>query len=176
MEKTLTFIAISIVSILTFASIVSGQNNQNEQRNSPLVERFEKAIKTKEKRFTQHNIAKSERQLNRISSGIVWRFGENGVECEILEFDSEKEAIDYLYRGYINNLKDTSSDGRSKLTNLGDEAYITPNMYKKGNKTASLLVRKGNVLINMFASDQILGKRFAKYFVREIEKRDKGEP
>mgnify|MGYP001201329993 CR=1 FL=1 len=168
------FVFLSII-IIVFSLTICGQNN-NEKKNSPLVERFEKAIKAKEKKFTQHNIEKTTRRSNRNNSTIVWRFGEAGIESSFLEFDSEKEAVSYLYNVYINNVWDPSSNGRSKLLNLGDEAYITPNIYNKGNNSATLLVRKGNVLLNIFASDQILAKRFAKYFVREIEKRDRGEP
>ena len=59
----------------------------------------------------------------------------------------------------------------TKLAKLGDEAYI-----ELDSSSAKIKLRKGNVVIKVSATNQILAKRFAKYFVREIEKRDKGEP
>jgi hypothetical protein len=161
---------IVIVSIMVMA-----QNN-NDKKHSPLVQRIEKAIKAKEKKFSQFDVTKGEKRNNSLHSTVVWKLGEAGVDVNFIEFNTEKEAVDYLYNNFINNRFDMANIGRSKLTNLGDEAFITSAMYNKGSKTVSMLIRKGGVLITMTASNTILGKRFAKYFVREIEKRDRGEP
>ena len=163
------------IAIVVFSIMATAQSN-NDKKHSPLVQRIEKAIKAKEKRFSQFDITKGEKRNNVFRSKIIWRFGEAGVEVNFIEFSSAKEATDYLNINYINSSLDMASYGRSKLMNLGDEAYITPSMYNKDNKTVSMLVRKGSVLITMNASDAILGKRFGRYFVREIEKLDRGEP
>ena len=113
-KRFISFGTISIISILTIVVVVFGQNNNNFRKNSPLVERIGQAIKNKEKKFTQHEITKTERlNNNMLSSAVVWRFGEFGVQTYFLEFDTVQEAIDHLYNDYINDIKSASYYGRS---------------------------------------------------------------
>ncbi|HRH44524.1 MAG TPA: hypothetical protein PKY82_23010 [Pyrinomonadaceae bacterium] len=173
-----------ITAILMSMIVVFGQNSNPEMKtvnkhsrpdpNPVLVGRFEKIIKNKEKKF----VGKRE-VVNKDDDGafgmLVWKLHEDYVGVRVSDFYSLQDALKQM-----SSMTDTGKRGMrvilTKLTNLGDEAYIVIHNYPPHPPNTEMGVRKGNVVLRISSTNPILAKRFAKYFVREIEKRDKGEP
>ena len=171
---------ISLITAILMSMIAGfGQNSNPEMKgvnkhsrpdpNPVLVGRFEKIIKNKEKKF----VGKREvvnKDDDRAFGMLVWKLHEDYVEIRISDFYSLEEAFKLM-----SSMTDMGKRGGrvilTKLTNLGDEAYL-----ELGKNSANIKLRKGKVVLRISSTNPILAKRFAKYFVREIEKRDKGEP
>ena len=91
--------------------------------------------------------------------------GEEIVSTNTYELASPQEAEEMLRKTL--NAPMSVPLQITKLTQLGDEAYMSTGPYSKGE--TNLLVRKGNYFILMTATSQGLAKRFAKHMVAEID-------
>jgi hypothetical protein len=164
-----------VTAILAIALVVIGQNNNNPQNNKKqLIERFERVIKNKEPKF-KGGINGLDERVNKLRYSIGWKFGEVYVSGQVTDYYLENEAIEFIR---VNYKEDPPQAMRVavKLTNLGDEAWMAYAHDYPKNKNVSILIRKGSVVMVIYAVSDTLGKRFARYLVREIEKRDRGEP
>lgn len=170
-RKTFIFGTISMISILAIALIVFGQNNGNPQNpQNRLVDRFEKLIKNKEPKFIggRKTIGGEQRKDHSI---LGWKLHEDYVFSNVSDYYTLEDAIADM-KNYIEGINFRPAPAKvTKLTNLADEAYL-----ETGRNSANIKLRKGKVVMKVSATNPIIAKRFAKYFVREIEKRDRGEP
>ena len=170
-KKLFIFGTIGIIAILTVVLVVFGQNNNNSQnQKTPLVDRFEKVIKAKEPKFDGGRKTTGGAQRKDYSQ-LEWKLHEDYVYADVSDYYNLEDAV-MTMKNYVTGLDYRAAPtSASKLTKLGDEAYI-----ELGRNSADIKLRKGNVVIKVSATNAIVAKRFAKYFVREIEKRDRGEP
>lgn len=163
------------LSILFVVFYTMGQNNNSQQQGKPeLVERFEKAIKNKESKFTLNKSRFGERLGKAVSSSMRWKLHVDNVSLGISEFDSLDDAKN-RYNLHFNSPTQVPVP-RTKLGNLGDEAFITVSGQKGKLEFATIIVRKGDTVLDLRSNNVPAAKRFARHFVREIEKRDRGEP
>ena len=136
-----------------------------------MLEKIKKAVGQKEPKF-QLTQGKSTKETKRKYIAIGWKLWEDYVSVQIFDEEDEK-AAQYLIdvnigkRGYTN-----SRCKNTQLTNLGDEAY----MCISNNKHTQILMRKRGATVFLSSTSPIVAKRFARYIMREIEKRDRGEP
>jgi hypothetical protein len=178
MKKKEVIIRIFLVTaILAIALVVIGQNNNALEHKKQLIERFEKTIKNKEPKFKGGRTGGWDELSSMLQSNVSWKFGEAYVNATVFDYYSESDAAMYFRVNYTENNSSVLRSHGTKLTNLGDEAWliITDNYNKKDGST-QIMLRKGSIHILVRATSPILAKRFARYLVREIEKRDRGEP
>jgi hypothetical protein len=155
-----------LIGVILGALIVVGQQGEQvTKRNIPVTDRFENAIKAKEPKFklVSKHMVKTHPEDSVLQG---WKSDGDMVSVSTYELASPEEAAEKLRKTLeapvsvpVQNIK---------LTQLGDEAYLSTNTYAKEGQT-DLLFRKGKFLIVMSASSQGLAKRFAKHMAAEIE-------
>ena len=154
-----------LVGVILGTLIVMGQQGEPmTKKQIPVPDRFENAIKEKEPNFRLN----SKLQRNNENEKYVllgWQSGEEIVSTTTYELASPQEAEEMLRKSL--NAPRSVPVQTTKLTQLGDEAYMSTSDYGKKGQT-SLLLRKGNYFILMSASSQGLAKRFAKHMAAEI--------
>jgi hypothetical protein len=177
MKKRFFIIGTSlVVAISVLVLIVVAQNNNPLNSKKQLIERFEKAIKAREPKFNGSRGELSEFQT-KFQSSMGWKFGEAYIDVSISDYYSESNAIEYFKSSYSENpLSPLRAYGGVRLTNLGDDAWLMVTDKKRKDGSAYIIMRKGSVIMIIEGTATTLTKRFARYLVREIEKRDRGEP
>jgi hypothetical protein len=161
MDYKLLFI-ILIVCVMLF----SGWNfavaqRANSSNGRPLAESYDKAVKSKEPKFRQ--TVKSKEKRGRDEYLIFdWAKGDSSVNIESIELDSAEEASAALQAAL--NVPVGVGTPKTKLTNLGDEAYL--NVSPHGS--AQMFIRIGNVYLRLNATSPKLAKRFARHLVDSI--------
>ena len=147
------------------ALIVVGQQGEPmAKKQIPVSDRIENAIKAKEPKFKLANKLLRNNQEQKYAS-LGWKSGEDIVSTTTYELASPQEAEEMLRKSL--NAPMSVPLQITKLTQLGDEAYMSTGLYSKGE--VNILVRKGNYFILMTGSSQGLAKRFAKHMVAEID-------
>lgn len=146
--------------------VAAGQHGGGmAEKHVPVTERFEKAIKSKEPRF---KLGSKLKDRNDDHTYVLqgWKAGDKEVvSVSTYEFASAEAAAAMVQSSLT---APTSVPVRTiRLTNLGDEAYLSVGPYQKEGLT-DLLFRKGNVVVSMTASSPGLVKRFAKHLAGAI--------
>ena len=134
-------------------------------KNIPVTDRFENAIKANEPGFKLAGKHVSNNQENKYVL-LGWKSDDDIVSTTTYELASAEEAAEYLSK----SLKAPVSVPlqTTKLTGLGDEAYMSFSTYLKNGHT-NLLFRKGKYVIVMSASKPDVAQRFAKLMASEIQ-------
>ena len=154
-----------LVGVILGTLIVVGQQGEPMlKKQTPVPDRIENAIKAKEPKFRLENKLLRNNQEQKYAS-LGWKSGEEIVSTITYELASPQEAEETLRKTL--NAPMSVPLQITKLTQLGDEAYMSTGLYSKGE--VNLLVRKGNYFILMTGSSQGLAKRFAKHMVAEID-------
>ena len=155
-----------LVGLILGTLIVMGQQGEPVTKNqTPVFDRFKNAIEAKEPKFK----FTGKHQYNNQDHKYVllgWQSGEDIVSTTTYEFSSPEEAADMMRKSL--DAPSSVPVQTIKLTQLGDEAYMSSSTYSKEGQT-NLLLRKGNYFIVMSASSPDLAKRFAKHMAQEIE-------
>lgn len=154
------------VIILGTLIVVGQQGDPMTKKDIPVTDRFEHAINAKEPKFklVSKHVSKNQQQ-NSVLQG--WKFDEDVVSATTYEFASAAEAAELLKKTL--NAPMSVPVQTIKLTQLGDEAYMSPHgPYSKEGQT-NLFFRKGNFVIIMSASKPGLAQRFAKHMADEIQ-------
>ena len=154
-----------LVAVILGTLIVVGQQGEPmTKKQIPVSDRIENAIKAKEPKFKLAGklLRNNEKQKYAL---LGWQSGEDIVSTNTYELASPQEAEEMLRKTL--NAPMSVPLQVTKLTQLGDEAYMSIGPYSKGE--TNLLVRKGNYFILMTATSQGLAKRFAKHMVAEID-------
>ena len=154
------------VSLIPGTLIVVGQQEEPDTKKQiPVADRIESAIKAKEPKFNLANkLLRNNQEQKYVSLG--WKSGEDIVSTTTYELASPQEAEEMLRKTL--NAPMSVPVQITKLTQLGDEAYMSTGLYSKEGET-NLFLRKGNYFIIMIASSQDLAKRFAKHMATEID-------
>ena len=155
-----------LVGLILGTLIVVGQQGEPmTKKQIPLSDRIENAIKAKEPKFKLAGklLRNNEKQKYAL---LGWQSGEDIVSTTTYELASPQEAEEMLRKSI--NAPMSVPLQITKLTQLGDEAYMSSGPYAKEGET-NLLLRKGNYFIIMTASSQGLAKRFAKHMAAEID-------
>lgn len=164
-RKNARVLILLLVGVMIGALIVVGQQGEPmAKKQIPVSDRFENAIKAKEPKF---KLAGKQFSNNQEQKYVLlgWKSGEEIVSTNTYELASPQEAEERLRKTL--NAPMSVPLQITKLTQLGDEAYMSTGPYSKGE--TNLLVRKGNYFILMTATSQGLAKRFAKHMVAEID-------
>lgn len=159
-------VVLLVVVILGTLIVVGQQGEPMTKKDIPVTDRFENAIKAKEPKFklVSKHVSKNQQQ-NSVLQG--WKFDEDVVSATTYEFASAAEAAELLKKTL--NAPMSVPVQTIKLTQLGDEAYMSPHgPYAKEGQT-NLFFRKGNFVIIMSASKPGLAQRFAKHMADEIQ-------
>ena len=154
-----------LVGLILGTLIVVGQQGEPmTKKQIPWSDRIENAIKAKEPKFKLGGklLRNNEKQKYAL---LGWQSGKDIVSSNTYELASPQEAEEMLRKTL--NAPMSVPLQITKLTQLGDEAYMSTGLYSKGE--VNLLVRKGNYFILMSATSQGLAKRFAKHMVAEID-------
>lgn len=146
-------------------TVVGQQGGPMSKKQIPVSDRIENAIKAKEPKFKLANKLLRNNQEQKYAS-LGWKSGEDIVSTTTYELASPQEAQEMLRKSI--NAPMSVPVQITKLTQLGDEAYMSTGLYAKEGET-NLLLRKGNYFIIMTASSQGLAKRFARHIVTEID-------
>jgi hypothetical protein len=167
-KPTKALILLSLALILGTLVIAVGQQGGGvANKDIPVEDRFENAVKAREPKFKLTNkLKRKNRQENYVLQG--WKSDEEVVSATTYELASAEEAA-----GLLKSTLDAplSVPVQSiNLTNLGDEAYLRlGGPYSKKGHT-NLFVRKGNYLIILSASSPGVAKRFAKHMIGELSR------
>jgi len=154
-----------LVGVMIGALIVVGQQGEPmAKKQIPVSDRFENAIKAKEPKFKLAGKLLRNNQEQKYAL-LGWKSGEEIVSTNTYELASPQEAEEMLRKTL--NAPVSVPLQITRLTQLGDEAYMSTGPYSKGE--TNLLVRKVNYFILMTATSQGLAKRFAKHMVAEID-------
>ena len=155
-----------LVGVILGTLIVVGQQGEPmTKKQTPVSDRIENAIKEKEPKFKlDGKLLRNNQNEKYVLLG--WQSGEDIVSTTTYELASPQEAEEMLRKSM--NAPMSVLIQITKLTHLGDEAYLSTSDYSKAGQT-SLRFRKGNYFIVMSASSQGLAKRFAKHMVTEID-------
>jgi hypothetical protein len=155
-----------LVGVIFGTSIVVGQQGAPmTKKQIPVFDRFENAIKAKEPGFKlTGKLVRDNQQEKYVLLG--WQSGEDLVSTNTYELASPQDAEEMLRKSLV--APRSVPVQTIKLTQLGDEAYMSTGLYAKEGKT-NLLLRKRNYFIMMTASSQSLAKRFAKHMAMEID-------
>lgn len=164
-KNTRALIVLLLAGILCTLIVVGQQGEQVTKKNIPVTDRFENAIKAKEPRFklvSKHSV--KTHPEDSVLQG--WKSDEDVVSVSTYELASPEEAAERLRKTLEAPVSVPVQ--HIKLTQLGDEAYMSPNTYAKEGQT-DLFFRKGKFFIIMSATSPGLAKRFAKHMAAEIE-------
>ena len=166
LRKTLLKLILLLVGVIPGTLIVVGQQGEPETKKQiPVSDRIENAIKAKEPKF---KLASKHLSNNQEQKYVLlgWQSGEDVVSSTTYELASPQEAEEMLRKSL--NAPMSVPVQITKLTQIGDEAYMSTSNYSKEGQT-NLLLRKGNYFIVMSATSQGLAKRFAKHMATEID-------
>lgn len=160
-----------VIGIISFAVLSVGflivmAQTSNKKDKLPPAEKFEKAIKNKEPKFKQSFKKVKEDRGNGEYATFEWVKDDDAVYVETVEFDSIEEAV--LGLKNASNVPVSVRLPKTKLTNLGDEAYISVGF--KG--FTQMFIRKGKVYLRLNANSPALAKRFARHLVDSIDTQD----
>ena len=165
-RRTARGLILLLVGVIFGTLIVVGQQGEPmTKKQIPVSDRFENAIKAKEPKFklTSKLVRNNEKEKYVL---LGWQSGEDLVSTTVYELASSQEAEEMLRKSLDAPMSVPVQT--MKLTQLGDEAYMSTGPYTKEGQT-NLLLRKGNYFIVMSASSQGLAKRFAKHMAGEID-------
>jgi hypothetical protein len=166
-RKNIKGLLVLLIIVILGTLIVAGQQGEPmTKKNIQVTERFENAITAKEPKFklVSKHVSKNQQQ-NSVLQG--WKFDEDVVSATTYELTSAAEAAELLRKTL--NAPMSVPVQTIKLTQLGDEAYMSPHgPYAKEGQT-NLFFRKGNFVIIMSASKPGLAQRFAKHMADEIQ-------
>ena len=154
-----------VVIILGTLIVVGQQGEPMTKKDIAVTDRFENAIKAKEPKFklSSKHVGKNE-QANSVLQG--WKADDDIVSATTYELASPEEAAEMIKKSL--NAPMSVPVQTIKLTQLGDEAYMSLNRYGEEGHT-NLLFRKRNFVIVMSATNPGLAKRFAKHMASEIQ-------
>lgn len=145
--------------------VVAQQGEPMTQKQIPVFDRIENVIKVKEPKFKlAGKLLRNNEEMKHALLG--WQSGEEIVSSTTYELASPQEAEEMLRKSI--NAPMSVPVQITRLTQLGDEAYMSTGFYAKEGKT-NLLLRRGKYFIIMTASSQDLAKRFAKHIVTGID-------
>lgn len=164
-RKTRGLILLLVGVILGTLIVVGQQGEPMTKKQIPVSDRLESAIKAKEPKFKLTGKLHRNNQKEKYVL-LGWQSDEDLVSTTTYELASPEEAAEML-RKYLDAPRSVPVQ-TIKLTQLGDEAYMSTSNYGKEGQT-NLLFRKGNYFIVMSASSQGLAKRFAKHMAGEID-------
>ena len=155
-----------LVGVIFGTLIVVGQQGEPmTKKQIPVSDRIENAIKAKEPKFKLAGKLLRNNEKEKYAL-LGWQSGEDIVSTTTYEFASPQKAEEMLRKTL--NAPMSVPVQITKLTQLGDEAYMSTGLYAKEGET-NLFLRKGNYFIVMIASSQDLAKRFAKHMATEID-------
>ena len=126
------------------------------------VDKYEKALKSKEPSFKRGHKSTEKRENSKYTT-VEWTKGDDFVSVRNTEFASVEEAASAMTSAL--NVPKSQPRPRTKLTNLGDEAYISVGY----ENYTQMIIRKDNVLILLSATSPKLAKRFARHLVDSID-------
>jgi len=168
-----------VIGIISFAVLSVGFLTVTAQTSDKkgiytVAEKFEKSIKNKEPKFKLFfKTVKEKRGTDEYATiawvkgdAAKWKRGDDSVDIETVEFDSTEEAVSHLQNSI--NVPVSVILPKTKLTNLGDEAYI---MVGHMGSTY-MFIRKGKVYLRLNANSPALAKRFARHLVDSIDIQD----
>lgn len=112
---------------------------------TPVFDRFKSAIDAKEPKFKLNSRLQRNNQNEKYVL-LGWQSGEELVSTTTYELASPEEAEEMM-RNSLDAPRSVPVQ-TIKLTQLGDEAYMSINTYRKEGHT-NLLLRKGNYFIVM---------------------------
>ena len=137
-----------LVGVVLGTSIVVGQQEEpRSKKQVPVSDRIENAIKAKEPKFRLAGKLLRNNQEEKYAL-LGWKSGEDIVSTTTYELASSQEAEEMLRKSI--NAPMSVPVQITKLTQLGDEAYMSTGLYSKEGET-NLLLRKGNYFITMTA-------------------------
>ena len=146
--------------------VVAQQGEPVTKKQMPVSDRIENAIKAKEPKFKLANkLIRNNQEQKYVSLG--WKSGEDIVSTTTYELASPQEAEEMLRKSI--NAPMSVPVQITRLTQLGDEAYMSTGNYRPKEGETNLLLRKGNYFIVMSASSPDLARRFAKHMATEID-------
>ena len=166
MRQNTRVLILLLVGVILGALIVVGQEGAPmTKKDVPVTDRFENAIKAKEPTFRlTGKLGRNNKEEKYVLLG--WKSGEDFVSTTTYELASPEEAAEMLRKTLDAPMSVPVQT--TKLTHLGDEAYMSTSHYGKEGET-NLLLRKGKYFIVMSASSQGLARRFAKHMAGEID-------
>ena len=154
-----------LAGVIPGTLIVVGQQEEPVTKQMPVSDRIENVIKAKEPKFKLAGKHFSNNQeLKYVLLG--WKSGEDVVSSTTYELGSPQEAEEMLRESL--NAPMSVPVQVTKLTQIGDEAYMSTSNYSKEGHT-NLLFCKGNYFIVMSATSPELAQRFAKHMATEID-------
>ena len=163
--KNNSLIVLLVVIILGALIVVGQQGDPMAKKDNPVTDRFENAIKAKEPKFKLESKHESKNQgQHSVLQG--WKSDNDVVSATTYEFASAAEAEDLLKKTL--NAPMSVPVHRISLTQLGDEAYLSPNDRRAKDGQTDLFFRKGRFAVIMSASNPGLAQRFARHIADEI--------
>jgi hypothetical protein len=153
-----------LVGAVLFPLKIVGQEAESKKDLS-LTDRFENAIKAKEPvfRLTAKLVRNNPQERYAL---LGWQSGEDLVSTTTYELATQQEAAEMVRKTLDAPMSVPLQ--RIKLTQIGQEAYMSMSPYAKEGQT-NLFFRKGKYFILMTASSPDLAKRFANHLADEIE-------
>lgn len=145
------------------------QNSPNEQDKNLLVERVAKVAKERDRMKVSGK--STSRVDGYVDSLMDLRRGSVGVRTRIYEFADPTTASEFLKTTYLNAVPLAVSVNFVRLTKLGDEAYLRSS---PGFPSKQIILRIGANVVRIDSSRPEVARYFAKYFVDEAIKREKG--
>lgn len=171
MKKQIVFKCLMFWTLFLTATYVSSaqQKSSDEQDKNLLVERVAKVVKERDKVKVSGKI--TSRKYGYVDSLMTLRRGSTAANTQIYEFADSNAASEFIKTMFLNAPPLAVSVNYVRLTNLGDEAYLASSSVSS-NKQIILRTAANVVVINSNRPD--VARYFAKYFVDEAAKREKG--
>ncbi len=155
-----------VVGVILGTLIVVGQQEKPvTKKQIPVSDRIENVIKAKEPRFKLAGKHFSNNQEQKYVL-LGWQSGEDVVSSTSYELASAQEAKEMLHKSLNGPMSVPLQT--TKLTEIGDEAYMSTSNYSKEGHT-NLLFCKENYFIVMSATSPDLAQRFAKHMAMGID-------
>lgn len=130
------------------------------------VVQTEDAFKKKEPKWKIENIIVNESSTF-FDESITFKSGGYRANVQLTVWDSVKNAQDVFEAETIAyDSTRRSKVTKTRLENFGDENYMWPNLNRDG--WTMIHVRKGAVLVRVFAPSVAMAKRFAQHVIERI--------
>lgn len=164
----------NILLLLTMISAgiftVPAQIGETDERDKNLlVERVAKAVKEKDKVKIKSKVTFRENK-NYTDSVMKLIRGNTGAEIRVFEFGDTNSAVQFIKDAYLNAVLAVTIK-YTRLTNLGDEAYLRTS---PASPYKQIIFRLGSNVISIDSSRIDVARYYTKYFVEEAAKREKG--
>lgn len=171
MKKQIIFKCLMFWTLfLTATYIVSAQEKTpNEQDKNLLVERVAKVAKERDK--IKVSGKSTSRKDGYVDSLMTLKRGSVAANTQIYEFADSNAASEFIKTMFLNAPPLAVSVNFVRLTNLGDEAYLRSS---PSSPYKQIILRTSANVVVIDSSRIDVARYFAKYFVDEAAKREKG--